>query len=293
MGDPVKQIINGGYFNVLEPNIEDINLEVISHALSNICRYGGHTREFYSVAQHAILTSLLVPREHAMAALLHDSAEAYIGDVVTPLKALLDEYKRIEHNIEAAIFATFGIPFPMDPCVKRADLILLATERRDMVGKSKQPDKDDEAWACLRGISPMPTQLRALTPAEAKGAFLRRFDEIRATQEPFDGRQCPYCGGTILGDGYTTAQICEFVEDPPTDREPDAPILFCDSWIDIKYRADGSITTTDGEIDERVTQILASEYAGIKKEEAENRYAARDALADDLKDRLETFGLIV
>lgn len=162
----------GRYFNLLQPNHHHIEIGEIAHALGNICRFTGHVREFYSVAQHSYHASYLVPREHALAALLHDAAEAYVGDVATPLKHLLPEYQGIEARVEAEVFKRFGISAPLHPCIKQADLIMLSTEKRDLM-----PEHVDD-WACLAGITPMPDTLIPMAPKTAKYCFLDRFFEL-------------------------------------------------------------------------------------------------------------------
>jgi uncharacterized protein len=154
------------------PRIDDVHIEDIAHGLAFQCRFNGQTRAFYSVAQHSLLVAGLVPARLRLAALLHDAAEAYLGDMVKPLKAFFPEFSRLEEEVMAIIGERFGITGFADPAIKRADLIALATEKRDLMPHSS------EAWASLSGISPVPTRIQPLAPHEAKAAFLERFREL-------------------------------------------------------------------------------------------------------------------
>ncbi|TKI02119.1 HD family hydrolase, partial [Martelella alba] len=123
---------SGRHFDYADPDINSICITDIIHALSNECRYAGHCSQFYSVAQHSVLTSMIVPPAFALEALLHDAAEAYCKDIPAPLKRLLPDYHAVENRVDAVIRRRFGLPEAMSPEVKRADLIMLATERRDL-----------------------------------------------------------------------------------------------------------------------------------------------------------------
>lgn len=123
---------------------QPICLEDIAHALSNIGRFGGHTRWFYSVAEHSWLVAAILcdatdepwHSEHVRAALLHDAAEAYVGDLMRPLKIRDDmaQFRRLEDLAMKQIMLHFGITSRLDPCmIKIADEIALSIEMRDLM----------------------------------------------------------------------------------------------------------------------------------------------------------------
>jgi hypothetical protein len=166
----------GRHFSYTDPRPEDIHILDIAQGLANEARYNGHTRAFYSVAQHAWLASRIVPAEHALEALLHDSSEAYCKDIPRPLKQLLPDYQAIEERVETIIRARFDLPGAMSPAVKHADLVLLATERRDLM-----PD-DATPWQILANIEPLPRKIIAMQPSRAQAIFLKRYVELTTTE---------------------------------------------------------------------------------------------------------------
>lgn len=123
---------NGKYMNFLDPDPDAVDIETIAASLSKQCRFSGHTKRFYSVAEHCYRASYVAPAAHALAALLHDAAEAFVVDVPTPLKSLLPDYRVIELRFHDLIETKFNVVID-HPEVKRADLIMLATEGRDLM----------------------------------------------------------------------------------------------------------------------------------------------------------------
>ncbi|MES0319987.1 HD family hydrolase [Citrobacter sedlakii] len=167
------QTLSGKQFDYINSTIDDIDVEDIAGALSNICRFAGHLPEFYSVAQHSVLCSQIVSPEFAFEALMHDAAEAYCQDIPAPLKALLPDYRQLEKRTDQLIRLKFGLPLEESPVVKYADLTMLATERRDL-------DIDDSIpWVMLEGIPPTDLfEIHPLRPGQAFGLFINRFNEL-------------------------------------------------------------------------------------------------------------------
>lgn len=168
---PTILLFGGSYFDFEAPEASDFTLEDIAHGLSMTCRFAGQCTRFYSVAQHSIHVSEIVPPSDAFAGLMHDAAEAFIGDVSKPLKEMLPQYKEIEKRIEAAIFARVGLSLPLPPSVKEADIRMLATEQRQLMC-----NRDD--WDYTRGRSPLTLQIPTWSAKEAKARFLGRFRSL-------------------------------------------------------------------------------------------------------------------
>ena len=92
------QIFTGKKFWPLDPKSEEVDIKDIAHSLAFQCRFNGHSNYFYSIAQHSVIVSKIVSKDQAFAALLHDAAETYIGDMVSPLKRFMPEFKEIENK---------------------------------------------------------------------------------------------------------------------------------------------------------------------------------------------------
>jgi len=117
--------------------------------------------------------SLLVPREHAYAALMHDAHEAFVGDASSPLKLLLPDYKALERRIQEAVLARYGIELPLHPCIKQADQTALVTEKRDLMSRGLE-----RLWAEFANVIPWRRKILPLPAPMAKQLFLDRFKEL-------------------------------------------------------------------------------------------------------------------
>lgn len=169
---------SGREFHLTDPRPEQVDIHDIATALSRLARFNGHGARFYSVAQHSVVVSLAVPEELALPALLHDAAEAYIGDIVTPVKQLFPLLRGIEDHIQAVIHRALDVPHVDHPAIKRADLAVMSAERRDL-GLSEV----GTPWPCLAGIDPLRQRIVPVDAEAARKLFLRRFAELRQTCE--------------------------------------------------------------------------------------------------------------
>jgi len=174
--EPKITTVSGEWFDFTNPLNSKINIYDIAHALANTCRFSGHSSRFYSVAQHSIWVSKIVPPEDALAGLMHDAAEAFIGDVTKPLKEILPDYQRVEGRIETAVRIKFRVPVNMPGSVKEADLVMLATERRDLM------PNNNSGWSILRGVKPLKKKIRWCPIWLVRWRFLARFRKLQKIQ---------------------------------------------------------------------------------------------------------------
>lgn len=170
------ELLNGQMFDFHNPSATDVSIQELAQVLSKICRFAGHVRYFYSVAQHAVNASYIVAPGHEKAALLHDTAEAFTNDIVTPLKAEVPLFKEIEVVIEQDMGSRFGFQYPLSPEVKLADLQMLGIEKDILKPTGSH-------WAILDGIEYehlIPKcNMMPMTPDEACLAFLKRWEEVQ------------------------------------------------------------------------------------------------------------------
>ena len=123
------ELFTGKMFWPLNPITEDIDIIDIAHALSNKCRYTGHTRQFYSVAQHCILMARETSETYKLESLLHDATEAYLPDIASPIKGHFNGFKDIEERLHVAIAERFNLIHPLPKQVKALDRKILRAEK--------------------------------------------------------------------------------------------------------------------------------------------------------------------
>lgn len=164
---------SGQWFDILKPDQYNYDIEEIAHALSNLCRYTGHINKFYSVAEHSVLVSRIVDPAYALAGLLHDAGEAYLGDVSSPLKVLLPEYKKIENSVERAICLHFGIEHPLPAAIKEADKRMYWQERQSVADNGLRDGLWHQDLRATRKVEAI-----GMAPHMAKRMFLARYREI-------------------------------------------------------------------------------------------------------------------
>lgn len=161
----------GRQFWPADPRPGDVDVRDIAHGLALQCRFAGHTRAPYSIAQHSVLVSHACRREHALLGLLHDATEAYLQDLIRPLKRILAPlYKPLERRWAMNIGMAFGlgdalVDLPDD--VEQADRLVLVAERRDLLAPHPWPA--ELAWA---------NPIEAWPWWDAEERFLARFAEL-------------------------------------------------------------------------------------------------------------------
>ena len=180
---PYISTCKGNRFYLDEPKFD---IEEIAHAGSNVCRYGGHARRFYSVDEHEILVATIMEQlglGDPFEGLMHDGHESYLMDLPKPWKAALPDYVALEHRLERSMRVQFGLPPEITAGCKTADLIALAIEARHLL-----PNKgDDFMWP--EGIIAQANRFRdwqvpCFSPEIARDHFLATYSELRYGRGP-------------------------------------------------------------------------------------------------------------
>lgn len=195
------------YYPLLGKSCPDVPYEDIAIGLSRTARFNGQTTRFYSVAEHSLyvyqrVCELTDDPEIALKALCHDMSEGFTGDLVSPLKALIPQFKAIENKIDEFITNNLGLAHVDYTLIKRADLELLATEKRDLKPNS------NEHWHIIDGIDPLPLKIRALSHEEAFKEFMSAFDTIysRVQQYRFESIAEVKVATTLIDNGHASTQ---------------------------------------------------------------------------------------
>jgi uncharacterized protein len=170
------QTYTGKHFWSLDPRAEDVDINDIAHSLSMLCRFNGHVKHFYSVCEHSVHVSDILLRdtgnkELAKWGLMHDASEAYTTDIPSPMKRHLPVMQEIELEIEKVVAQKFNLCFPIPREIKQADLQMLSSEMKILMG---QPKVD---WL------PMPDateqeRIRCYTPQTCEDIFLAKYEEL-------------------------------------------------------------------------------------------------------------------
>lgn len=166
------KVAAGHYVDLVNPDPSTIDIVSIASALSKICRFGGHCPIFYSVAEHCVHAARMAEDDgcswdSTRAVLMHDAAEAYLGDMVKPLKVTLPQFGEAERRIENAIATAFGLDFQIfEEFIKRYDRIMLKTEKMEMW------PEDQEKWVGFGDVEARPIRIMFWKPHLAESKFL-------------------------------------------------------------------------------------------------------------------------
>lgn len=182
---PTIMMGDGSYFDFEAPEASTMTIEDFAYGLAYTCRFRGQTRRrssgeraFYSVAEHCVRMArhLWDDGYHidAFHGLMHEAGEPVCGDMSGPLKVLIPEFRVIEKRCEAALLARFQVPLGDAELIKRYDLRMLATEKRDLM-----PHSAGHKWEHTGGYEPFEDRIEPWKPNEAAGIFLREFHYLQ------------------------------------------------------------------------------------------------------------------
>ncbi len=175
------QTSSGRRVHLPTPSVDEVDIKDIAAALSKQCRFNGHCDDFYSVAQHCVMgvlmarhlgMSLQIQREF----LLHDATEAYLGDVIRPVKRELPLYQEMEQTFWGVISKKFGLPEVHSSEVHDLDNYMLVWEKETFLPRS-------EVWGGLPDISSFEFEenlgsLRSWAWQDAQGEYLLMYEEL-------------------------------------------------------------------------------------------------------------------
>ena len=168
------QTYSGKQFWPLDPRPEDIDIVDIAAALSKLNRYGGHTIKFYSVAEHCVLMARAARADGfslniCFQILMHDASEAYLSDVIRPIKPYLDNYADLEKKMMVVIARRFQFGWPPSDVVKQFDNAILVDEMRQAMLPPPAP------WFGDNPPKSLGVRLQFWSPAQAESAFVHEY----------------------------------------------------------------------------------------------------------------------
>lgn len=178
------QTYSGRQFFPFDPKPEAIDIVDIAQALAMTCRYGGHCKQFYSVAQHSVLVAEKAPPALALRALMHDAPEAYTGDLIRPIKKHpeMAAFMWVEEVVERAICAKFDLPFPiMNADIKRLDNRILLDERDHVMTPCAHDWQVDG--------EPLGVTIERWSPETARWKFLDAYDRYSKWAKTMEAAQ--------------------------------------------------------------------------------------------------------
>ena len=164
-------LYSGKPFYPLDPSPDEVDIQDIAHSLSMTTRYGGHAKSFYTVAQHSVILSNIVSKENAFVALMHDATEAYIGDLIRPIKYMLPKFIELEENIWRAVALRYNLPIVIPDEVKFHDTKICFTERNCLMNHTGETDWGHE-------VEPHDFIIEPWSQEKSYKMFIKRFEEL-------------------------------------------------------------------------------------------------------------------
>lgn len=218
------------------PRIEDINALDIAHALALKCRYGGHSKVFYSVAEHCYFLAsyariLKLPVEVQFHLLMHDASEAYLPDVPRPIKHFFPDLLLMEKRLDTLVRERFGLGHDLPLQLKEFDSRIIKDERCQVMFKS------DNEWQ-TDAFRPLGVTLAFFTPAEAETRFLHAYQVI--------GRE--FLKKSVLLT-YGNGEFLNGVHSDARDEVPNLQLVDLVGKVALAKKSDGTPYHIHGEFD--------------------------------------------
>jgi hypothetical protein len=163
---------SGLKFHIFHPSIKEVSLYDVAHSLSLLCRFNGHTPFLYTVGAHSIIGSYVCEPIFAKDFLMHDSTESFIGDMATPLKREMSEFKKVENNIYKTIAEKFKVSNPLPKEIKEMDKLMFMMEWVYLMS-GKKPNGIELPMSKKRFMS-----IATLPPEKIERLFIKRFREL-------------------------------------------------------------------------------------------------------------------